>query len=59
MSQFSYLSSLEFDSTVAWKRDRFSHSLVNVHNVSEAVTKPNEDVVMVVVGVVLPNRLTR
>ncbi len=60
MSQLGYLASSEFDSNVAWKRDGFSHSLVNVHNVSEALTKPNEireDAVMVVVGVVLPNRL--
>jgi len=60
MSQLGYLASSEFDSNVAWKWDGFSHSLVNVHNVSRVLTKPNEireDAIMVVVGVVLPTVL--
>ena len=60
LTQSCYIASSDFNLTVAWKSDGASHALVNVHQVFQALIKPNkvkEDAVMVIVGVVLPKCL--
>ncbi|KAF8343420.1 hypothetical protein F5887DRAFT_1075760 [Amanita rubescens] len=51
LSQTAYIPSADFDSTMAWKYDGASHLLVNVHQVSKALSKLDEvqnDTVMVI-----------